>query len=265
MKGFFMSQKIKYNNFEKGKKEARIGLDSEKELIYLINNDKDFRNLFLNCLNKLNFKFVQEIKAFKDKGVKSDILITDGNKRLGISMKSYSKMDFHQLDRRSLDRWKEEINMPIKIYNVLRESILRKAKNSNSKFIVDKDKKIIREFFSKNLETIIHNIFTGGESHLKLLLINDKSNKKIFIFKMEDVLRFLVGDIRQKISFTQHGNIQLGRFISVQRKGGDGSHIKIPKTNWKHPGNNLQFKFKPLAFATEIEKLNVIKNCNIKF
>ena len=38
---------------------------------------------------------------------------------------------------------------------------------------------------------------------------------------------------------------KLGKYITTQRKGGNGSRIKKPKVDPTHPGNQLQFKFKP--------------------
>jgi hypothetical protein len=82
---------------------------------------------------------------------------------------------------------------------------------------------------------------------------------------MAEVTKFLVENIRNNISFSSKGIIRLGDFITVQRKGGDSSRITILKTNWKHPGNQLQFKFSPLKFTEHIEENKGIKICNVQF
>ena len=82
---------------------------------------------------------------------------------------------------------------------------------------------------------------------------------------MDDILEFLNENISNNIGFSSKGIIQLGNFLTVQRKGGDGKHIKIPKTDWQHPGNQLQFKFSPLKFAHYIEMNKSIKFCKIDY
>jgi hypothetical protein len=90
-------------------------------------------------------------------------------------------------------------------------------------------------------------------------------NKTIYIFKIQECLKFLEENISSNIYFSRKGIIKLGDFLSVQRKGGNGSHITIPKTNWQHPGNQLQFKFSPLRFAEYIAKENLIDYCKIDY
>jgi len=57
----------------------------------------------------------------------------------------------------------------------------------------------------------------------------------------------------------------LGRFVTVQRKGGDGRHVTISKVDWGHPGNQLQFKFSPLEFVEYVELKRVIRFCVIDY
>ncbi|MHA1604374.1 MAG: hypothetical protein ACTSWF_06970, partial [Candidatus Freyarchaeota archaeon] len=100
---------------------------------------------------------------------------------------------------------------------------------------------------------------------LKLLMINDKRTGKIYVFGMDDVIDFLFENASYNVTFTKKGIIRLGDFITVQRKGGDGKHISLPKTDWKHPGNQLQFKFSPLKFSEHAEKTNCIRFCIIEY
>lgn len=255
-----------YDLFEKGKKEARIGLDSEKEIVKLINSDDKFRELIFLCINKFGFKLNKDFKAIIDKSTKSDILLTQDDLELGISVKSSSKTSFHQLDRRTLDIWRKSIKIPENIYHTLKTSILRVTENpKKNKFIIDEDQELIRKFFLSNLKFFMIEIFTRNETNLKFFLVNNKMNRKIYIFSMKDVLKFLINDAEKNFSFSNKGIIKLGSFISVQRKGGNGKRIKIPKTDWEHPGNNLQFKFKPLDFANFMEESNTIERCIINY
>lgn len=252
-----------YNNMRKGQKEARIGLDSEKDIIKEINTNKQFRDLIKQCLENLGFNLRGDIKAHKD-DVKIDIFI-ENNIEIGVSIKTSSKTSFHSLDRRCLEKWKESLNMSDNIFKILKEAILRVAQDRRSRFILERDEKEIRDFFIKHIINIINEIFTRGEKELKLLMLNDKRRYKLYLYKMEDVINYLVRDIQGSVGFSPKGIVRLGDFITVQRKGGNGYRITIPKTNWDHPGNQLQFKFSPLKFVEDIENNKAIKMCIIQF
>jgi hypothetical protein len=155
--------------------------------------------------------------------------------------------------------------MPDEIYNIIKEAALRISNNSRAQFIEGENQTVIKNFFSNNYETIITEIFTRNEEDLLLFLINNKMDKIIYIYRMNDVLEFLNENISDNISFSNKGIIKLGDFLSVQRKGGNGKHIKIPKTDWKHPGNQLQFKFSPLKFDEYIVKNKSIDFCKIDY
>ncbi|MCS4538353.1 MAG: hypothetical protein HYY67_05800 [Thaumarchaeota archaeon] len=51
---------------EKGRKEARIGLDSENDIIFMVNNDEDFRVRLEKYLMSLGYTFGEKIRASKD-------------------------------------------------------------------------------------------------------------------------------------------------------------------------------------------------------
>lgn len=256
-----MSEKA-YERMEKGRREARIGLNSEKEIINLINSDPKFQKSLRKCLFSLGFKSKKKITAYKD-GLKTDIFLRiDGE--IGISVKSSTATSFHQLDRRCLEEWASFLGMPGDIFKIMKESILRVARDSRDKFVYESDRDKIENFFGKRLKAVINEIFRKGEQSLKLLMINDKRTEKIYVFNMDDVINFLFENASNNITFTKKGIIRLGDFITVQRKGGDGKHVSLPKTDWKHPGNQLQFKFSPLKFSEHVENTGCIKFCIIK-
>jgi len=129
-----------YEYMVKGQKEARIGLDSEEDIIRMINFNEKFRNLLKECLITLGFNPKERIIARKD-GVKTDILIRiNEQEEIGVSIKSSTKTSFHQLDRRRLEEWKTFLNMPDEIFEIIKEAILRIARNSRNKFILEKIK-----------------------------------------------------------------------------------------------------------------------------
>lgn len=254
-----------YEHLEKGKKEARIGLDSEQDIINRINFDEKFHNAIRECLIKQGFNPRGKLRARKD-NVKTDIFIrVNEREEIGVSIKSSTKTSFHQLDRRDLEEWKTFSNMPEEIFEIIKEAILRVAKDSRAKFILEKDRDRIKEFLADHLSEVINEVFRRGEEKLKLLLINDKRKRRIDIFRMDDVVKFLIKNASDSICFTEKGIIKLGDFVTIQRKGGNGKHITIPKTDWNHPGNQLQFKFSPLKFAEYVESTRVIDFCVIGY
>lgn len=255
-----------YEHLEKGKKEARVGLDSELDIINRVNSDEKFRNMIRDCLLKLGFNVQGKLIARKKNSIKTDIFIRiNEREEIGVSIKSSIMTSFHQLDRRRLEEWKDFLKMPDDIFEILKDAILRVARNPKAEFILERDRDKIKEFFSRHLSEIINEIFRRGEEQLRLLLINDKRKRRIYIFRMDDVIKFLIENAKNNINFTEKGIIRLGDFITVQRKGGDGKHIAIPKTDWRHPGNELQFKFSPLKFAEYIESTKVIELCTIDY
>ncbi|MGC9107284.1 MAG: hypothetical protein ACP5IE_03720 [Infirmifilum sp.] len=254
-----------YEHLEKGKKEARIGLDSEQDIINKINLDEEFHNKLKECLIKLGFNVRGRLRARKDE-IKTDIFIQiNEREEIGVSIKSSTMTSFHQLDRRRLEEWKDLLDMPEGAFETIKEAILRVAKNSRAKFILEKDRDEIRAFFTDHLSEVINEIFRRGERMLKLLIINNKRKRRLYIFCMDDVIRFLIENALNNLHFTEKGIIKLGEFISIQRKGGDGKHITIPKTDWSHPGNQLQFKFSPLKFAEYVESARAIDFCAINY
>lgn len=250
-----------HENMIKGKKEARIGLNSEKDIVVLINTNKHFRKRIKDCLDLLGFDIRGEIRACKD-DIKTDIFIEDDLK-IGISLKSTTATSFHSLDRKNLENWKKLLRMPDDIFKIIKEAILRVAKSPRDSFILEENRNKIKDFFAMHATQIVNEIFTRGEKELKLLMINDKREHKIYVYKINEVIDFLLIDIRNNIKFSSKGIIRFGNFITVQRKGGDSSHIKISKINWSHPGNQLQFKFSPLRFVEHIEENKCIKYCVI--
>lgn len=254
-----------YEHLEKGEKEARIGLDSEQDIINRINFDEEFHNKIKECLTKLGFNVKGRLRARKD-DIKTDIFIQiNEQEKIGVSIKSSTKTSFHQLDRRRLEGWKNLLNMPDDVFGTIKEAILRIARNSRAKFILEKDRDKIKEFFASHLSEVINEIFRRGEERLKLLIINDERKRRIYIFSMDDIIKFLIENTTDNICFTEKGIIKLGEFVTIQRKGGDGKHITIPKIDWNHPGNQLQFKFSPLKFAEHVELTKVIKFCPMDY
>ena len=80
-----------YEVMGKGEKEARIGLDSEKEIIDFINTDNEFEKWLRDALCVLGFFPTKRIEARKNQ-IKSDIILSiSEQEEIGVSIKSSTK------------------------------------------------------------------------------------------------------------------------------------------------------------------------------
>jgi len=246
---------------KKGEKEAKQGFKAEIELVNLFNSK--LRIQLFDCLNQLgiklpsNYKFKAELNKIRT--AKSDILLTNSKFKIGISLKTIHSANFHQLDRRRLEDWKSILNMPNEVFLILKEGILSKAKNRQNYLVPLEKQPIISSFIKKNLTEILREVFKKNEEYLKILAIYFKNENKIYLINLDDLLKELN---KVSIKFTK-GGFNIGEFISIQRKGGNGKKIKIPKTDWNHPGNQVQFKLKPNKLIEFIQKNPKIRYCII--
>jgi hypothetical protein len=69
---------------------------------------------------------------------------------------------------------------------------------------------------------------------------------------MSDVVAYLA---QQPMSVSKGGVLCIGNCLSMQRKGGNGCHVKVPKSHPSHPGNQIQFKIKPLSIVKNIKSI----------
>lgn len=238
-----------------GQKEARQGLEAERVLIDYFNRNKE---ALRRCFSKIDVPVPNSFTVRKPENrVKCDIMIR-GDFTVCISLKAVKDASFHQLDRRWLDEWRALLGMPEQVYDAIWEGIMRKARDPKAVFIHPKDQEAVRGFFKANLPKILREVFIRGEADLKVLAIWDRRENLLCLFNVDEVISFLS---TQPVQFSDEGIIKIGDFVSVQRKGGNGSHVKKPKSDPTHPGNQLQFKFKPLEFMYRAKDL--LKSCCI--
>ncbi len=198
------------------------------------------------------------------RGHKSDIIISDVARNFGLSLKTRKsgRPDDH-LDRRWLDKpgrysqsWKASLNMPTAVYEAFRRGIMRKAVDKTADLIYEKDQPLVKEFLLSRLDVFLEEVFRRGEGHLNLFaIIEYEKEKKLYVFKIEDIIKFIKKDILNS-GFKFSRVINLGNFLWIQRKAGDGKEVnqKIPKTDPRHPGNQLQVKILPIPLKNEAIK-----------
>ena len=246
-----------YDQMPKGKKEAMIGLGSEQYIVDLINNDENFRRSIDEALGVLGIGIYGPIHArnVEDTG-KIDIMISS----VGASMKS-GKTGWHHLDRRRLESWASILNMPDVIFDIFKRSILRVTKDRNNEFINVHDQDRIKGFLEPNIQQMIHEVFDRNDEDLLVFMVYNTERDTISLFRMDEMLEHL---ITSNIHFSKKGIVCIGDFITIQRKGGDGNVKDIPKSDWLHPCNQLQFKLKAKHMALAMERSSAVSSVVIR-
>lgn len=247
--------------------EADIGRRAEVLIVRMINRDKKFANIISLCLiNKLKLKIQRPIKQAKKLGgkYKTDIILYDGSgNSVGLSLKTITTRDDDHLDRRWLDDWRNALVMPENVHKAFHEGIKRKAVNSRANLIFSNSEGLVKRFLSAKLDALLEEAFRKHESVLLLLgIVDAREERALYIFRLDDVIAFIKNNIQKRgITFGQR--IRLGDYISIQRKAGNGKHIKIPKTDPRHPGNQIQIKLKPLALKNNA--ITHLDHCKVNF
>jgi len=237
----------------RGSKPAKRGFRYENIFLDLVNNNEEFNNslrLYFGDLNK-------PLKAYKvsDTKMKTDVLLNFGDTMYGCSIKT-SEIDFSQLDRRWLSDLAEKLNMDVEVYNMISECILNKMVNKRDKFILDKYKDSIINYFKSNLTPLLKELFVRDEDILKYLVVCFYIENHWYIARILDVFEYIESS---EIYTTSRGILMFGDCLSMQRKSGDGRHVKIPKNHPAHPGNQLQFKLKPLSLVRNMPHDKIYK------
>jgi hypothetical protein len=242
----------KKREFEE-KEEARIGTKGEEVLVRALVSRKDVIAC-LEDLSSVKMGEVREVKRGSECGLwKTDVLLVGSTgARVGVSLKTVKaggRPDVH-LDRRWIIKpsrrarsWSEVLRMPSDVTEILQRGILNIAAGKTTQLVPNpSDQRRIREFLEGALGNLLEEAFRNDERELLILAILEYDKRlRLCLFSMDDVIDFIEKDVREKgISF---GNrINVGSYIQLQRKAGNGKHVKRLKTDPEHPGNQLQVK-----------------------
>lgn len=158
---------------------------------------------------------------------------------IDVSIKAYKKaFAYNQLTRASISNFCKVFNLDCLDY--LQNLIINKSKNVKSNLIPLEEQEKILSIFQPIAKEIVKWSFSNEDTR-ELLVLYQREENLMRIYAMKDILKSLNYDI----IFTNKGNIIIGNYIVIQRKGGNGSLSKtIPKDSIKHPGNNIQLKLK---------------------
>ncbi len=245
-----------------GRKSVFIGAWGERGFMDAANNNEEFQDHLRECFKKFGLNYDGEISAYKEsKEKKTDIVVNVGETSIGTNIKTTTTRSNLGVDKRWLEVWKEKLSIPETIYDIMKDGILRKAREGKpGKFILEEDREIIENFFIAKKEEIVRDLLTKNEENLDVMVINDAQKKKYYLYKMDDFINFLDDNMSDNTTLSNIGYPWLGDFIKMQRKSGDGNRKEYPKTDYRHPSNMIQFKITPVQCAEYIEKNNLLKS-----
>ena len=174
-------------------------------------------------------------------GEKCDVKMSFADGRnVDANIKSYLKLGtmFNQVTRSNLSKFQKIAELSDEEIKELRELFSKKAENSDQPLIPELRRGKWRGIMERSPEKIVKWALSRHPSR-EILVLNNRTDNVMAVYKMSDLLK----DMRYDISYTPKGkNIRIGDFIILQRKGGDGNIIKMPKTDPSHPSNDLQVK-----------------------
>ena len=255
---------------EQKTEEAKIGARGEELLIKFLRSQKDA----VTCIEHLTGTEIGSITRVA-KGatlgfVKTDIIVTGSTgTSVGISLKTIKaggRPDVH-LDRRWLTKssgrlrpWSEVLQMPAEIVEILQQGILNIAAGRSTRLVPDaSDQQKVSNFIRKSLRRFLEEAFKNGDPKLQILAILEYNERlTLCMFNVNEVINFIEQDVAKAgVSF---GNrINIGNYIQLQRKAGNGKHVKKPKISPDHPGNQIQIKFLAKNFVDNAR--NLVRNC----
>lgn len=171
-------------------------------------------------------------------GQKCDVKIDFDGRNIDASVKSYKGSGSNQIARWSVDNFAKEFGLSDVIREELRELILAKIRSDSELPLFPENKQeMFKEIFDPLLADIIKKSFSDVPGREILVLFNSVEGT-MRIWKMRDV----VNRIPLILDYTRDGNILIGECVGLQRKGGNGKRVKVPKTSPAHPGNGVQTK-----------------------
>jgi len=219
----------------------RDNAEKGKETELMIKNSICKQLQIINIL-KEKFKIKGKLDNTSRSGIygdKADVRISfDCGHYIDVNVKGY-QIGFNQLVRTSISNFCKYFELSESDKLDLERIIQEKAKNTKKELFTEKDWEKWSDFFKKNIEKLLKWAFSENPSR-EILVLYDKKTFAVKIYSMKDVLRELS---KQKIEKTK-GGFNLGKNISFQRKGGDGNVKTYPKTDLRHPSNNIQIKLK---------------------
>ena len=190
-------------------------------------------------------------------GEKSDVFIrASGGYNFGVNIKSFKGTGFNQVTRMTIDNFHKTFGLTYRLKGILEESTIAKAKNRKKRWISESYAETVVKEIEPNAYKIIRHSLLGEDSP-KLFVLIKSDDKIIWIYKMDDLLKYLEDSI--DVCITRGGVIKLNECFSIQKKGGNGEHKKYSKTDLRHGGNNVQIKMKSGLLSSKLKPIATLE------
>lgn len=209
-------------------RNAFIGMDIER----LFKNSIQHHPVVLEKL-KDNFKIEGEFaKAFStgtDSG-KSDVILrfTDGTS-LSANIKAF-KIGFNQITRSRIATFCKTLGIE-SLQSLFEEAVVRVAGRKGA-FIQEQDRQRVLDVLEPIAERIMRFSLARMENP-ELLILFDRTAGSMHLYDMHELL----DNLNYEISFSSRGIIKIGKFFTIQRKGGNGVHSlkieNVPRSSGK--------------------------------
>lgn len=192
-------------------------------------------------------KFAKAFSTGTDAG-KSDVIVRFTDSTLSANIKAF-KTGFNQLTRTTIASFCREFAVE-ELRTVFEEGAVRVAARKG-RFILAADESVVTSKLSGLAPAIVHFSLARMENPELLVLYNRRTN----LMNLYD-MKHLFETLDYSVSISGRGVIRIGKYVTIQRKGGNGVHsIHIPNTSLAHPGNNLQVKMKVGSFVADTPPL----------
>ncbi len=228
-------------------KNAYIGMDVERLFKNSIGNPPTVL-VTLRTHFGIDGEFAKAFSTGTDAG-KSDVIVRFTDARtLSANIKAFQS-GFNQLTRTTITSFCKEFNIQ-HLQSTFEEGALRVAAK-RGRFILAADEGVIIKTLGPLARSIVQFSLSRKENP-ELLVLYSRLTNTMNLYDLAQLLRTLDYDV----TVSSRGIIKIGKYITIQRKGGNGAHsIHIPKTSLAHPGNNLQVKMKVGSFVSDTKPI----------
>ena len=177
-------------------------------------------------------------------GEKCDVKMSFADGRnVDVNIKGHKQVGFNQTTRTKLRNFCKTFEILNQYASDLKELFRLKAENRNRPLIPSSQRNKWREILEPIAKEIVKASISSHPSR-EILVLYDREDSVMRIWKMSEVLRKL----DYSVDYTARGNIRIGECFQLQRKGGDGNVKTVPKTDSRHPSNDIQVKMDIKAF-----------------
>ena len=194
----------------------------------------------------IDTRYIKSIRTGRQ-GEKCDVKMNfaDGY-NVDVNIKGYKpEAMFNQALRTSLSRFGELHELDL---SDMRRLFQLKAQATNRPLIPLSERPYWCDKLAPKAKEIVKHAISDTPSR-EILVLYDRTDSVMRAYKTSEFLK----QLDYGIDFTPRGNIKIGCCFQLQRKGGDGNIKTYPKTDSRHPSNDIQVKIDIRSFLGAIE------------